>query len=803
MSKVVKSHLLKSQEPPESALVEQVSRAPLSNALVLKYLKYCQKISVTHAQNAFSEYLKLWSMSFDTEIERSRSNQDAMELASVQRSIKQQAAELKRYFCGYFSEGFVKFNKKTLFTDIDQLAENSGSNDLSLLDNQTLEETIAISSITHRVDSHLSESLWAINQRFSVLNNGDSVTEASNPIAPIQLCDALRRSLRLLKIDVKLKIMAYKVFDKRIDEIVKPILDECNNYLLQQGILPNLKYQLISDSNSSHGQSGVLGSVKVTVSKEGDSSGESFDNSKTSEESSVNKKLLLSNDYERDLLTSIRSLQTQLSGVTDAHEKISQDSTASKGKASSDKAINGGGSVVFDAIREINLEELVLVLKKLQKIDFDMINTSSVAVSSKTLDVTKVNKKIRDEYSLSQNLECSDNTVALANRDVQTIELVGMLFEYMLSEESLQDGVKTILSYLHTPYLKIAFMDPDFFEHSEHPARLLLNALVEAGSKWVDETKKSDFGVYDKIKQVVNRVLNTYENEVKVITELLLSFRADIKLIQRKQELMEKRSKEKAQGENKLQQAKQRVNQEIKKRIQGKDLPSVVLLFLFKAWSDYLSFIILRYGSMSKSWESGLRLIDDIVLASDSKENVSSRENKQELHIKILEDVQSGLDTISFAKNKTENVVKTLTSVFGKVLDREPSEPASKTERESLEREASDKAGAKEAYFDKPSSEEAIMIENLTMIEFGTWLEFENTKRLKMAWYNAHTTQYMLVNQMGQREQMISALMLARGMIAQNIKVISGSAKPFFERALENILEKLNNQATETLPNNE
>merc|ERR1711916_306665 len=57
--------------------------------------------------------------------------------------------------------------------------------------------------------------------------------------------------------------------------------------------------------------------------------------------------------------------------------------------------------------------------------------------------------------------------------DMHIIELVGMLFDYMLSDDCLPDNVKALLSYLHTPYLKMAFIDAEFFEQSEHPARLL------------------------------------------------------------------------------------------------------------------------------------------------------------------------------------------------------------------------------------------------------------------------------------------------------------------------------------------
>jgi len=95
------------------------------------------------------------------------------------------------------------------------------------------------------------------------------------------------------------------------------------------------------------------------------------------------------------------------------------------------------------------------------------------------------------------------------------------------------------------------------------------------------------------------------------------------------------------------------------------------------------------------------------------------------------------------------------------------------------------------------------MVESLKMIEFGTWFEFEGGKRLKVAWYNARTSHYMLVDQMGKRVDMMSGLNLARQMIGSKAKIISGSSKPFFERALENIFHKLNEKAEAIKPGEE
>ena len=50
---------------------------------------------------------------------------------------------------------------------------------------------------------------------------------------------------------------------------------------------------------------------------------------------------------------------------------------------------------------------------------------------------------------------------------------------------------------------------------------------------------------------------------------------------------------------------------------------------------------------------------------------------------------------------------------------------------------------------------------------------------------------YMLVNQVGKQEAMLTGLELARKMIAKTMHIVSGSSKPFFERALEDIYQNM------------
>src|SRR5690606_19973644 len=235
--------------------------------------------------------------------------------------------------------------------------------------------------------------------------------------------------------------------------------------------------------------------------------------------------------------------------------------------------------------------------------------------------------------------------------DMHTIDLVGMLFDYMLSDEQLPDSVKALLSYLHTPFLKMAFLDASFFEKAEHPARLLLNNLAEAGTRWVSNDGTSQYDIFAKIKQIVSRVLEDFENDVRLFAELLLEFSAYMKKIARRQDLLEKRAMEKAEGEDKLREVKLRVNREIRSRTDGKELPSAVLLLLLQPWSDYLAFLLLRYGDKSESWSRAVAAVDEVLWSIDSAEDMD-RDSRLDRLDNLLDLIESGFETIGYDQGK-------------------------------------------------------------------------------------------------------------------------------------------------------
>ena len=793
------------------------SAVAMSEQLVIQYLKHCRDLTRGFAYRVFPNFWRQWCKQVLEIAEQAKSNKEQIALYEIQNLLAavQQAAEQE--FCQHLANGFVKFKNKSLNTLTGE--ERFSGDILSLVEHSDLEETIAITSITHRADNFFAEHLWALQQRLALLNDGEKIDERANPASPVQFCESLRKLLSNLDIDAKTKIIGYKLFDQDVIGMLDGLYDELNDYLIRQNLLPNLRFVPANDKPDTH---------KAEETMEDDPferNDQSADEHQLAEEEQQHQRRasdkLLSgalnpNDiqYQHSLLNAIRLLQTHVTQALPAIQAASyapQSMAANSvtagqtatGEAANSPVINPAGAVAATPaganaspakLQIYTQNQLVGVLEQMQTNALDvtqqaLANHESGPVPIQPQTVAEVSRKMMEQIA------SEDENGAVEAGDMQTIDLVGMLFEYMLSDDHLPDSVKALLSYLHTPFLKIAFIDKGFFEQPEHPARVLLNSLAEAGVRWVSNDGSDQYDIFTKIKTTVFRLLKEFKNDVRIFAELLIEFNAYTHNVARRQDLMERRALEKAQGEEKLREAKIQVNNEVRGRTDNREMPSAILLLLLQPWSDYLSFVLLRYGDNSDSWKRALHVIDDLLWSLEPKTKQQDKVKQIEVQDGLLAALERGFETIGYEQTKGRKLLDAVISLQRMALQSRKAEPAPEPMRIKLESLAAEKAGHSAAQLQPVLPEEAKIVDSLKMVEFGTWFEFEGGKRLKVAWYNKKTQHYMLVDQQGRKVSLAAGLQLARDMLAGRAHIIAGSTKPFFERALENIYQTLNERA--------
>ncbi|HWV14916.1 MAG TPA: DUF1631 family protein [Cellvibrio sp.] len=778
------------------------TKPAMSDQALIQHIKQCRDLTRSFASRVFPIFWPAWCKQVVERAEKATSNKEQVALYEVRNLLAAVQDPAEQEFSQYLSNGFVKFKNKTLNTLTGE--ERFSGDMLSLVEHSDLEETIAITSISHRAENAFAESLWALQERLALLNGSSKLDARSNPASPVQFCEALRKVLSSLEVDVKTKIIGYKIFDQEIIEQLGRLYKELNQYLVDQDLLPDLRFAV--SNNSAQQKSPVTESVENNVQE----SDLNQDSSEAAEES-LNRRAsdrllngsLSQNDvqYQNSLLNAIRLLQHH---VTQPYaDSMAAATTAEPIVASQYSMVGSVAGKASVAIHPASLhiysnQQLVGVLDNMQ--------AQASSATQKALDnsvesgnlVTFLAPQSAQSISqqMMQQIASENENGAVESKDMQTIDLVGMLFQYMLSDEHLPDSVKALLSYLHTPFLKIAFIDKDFFEQPEHPARVLLNSLAEAGIRWVSNDGSDQFDIFARIKATVFHLLEDFKSDVRLFAETLLEFNSYTHNVARRQELMERRTLEKAQGEEKLREAKMLVNRAVRTRTDGREMPSAILLLLLQPWSDYLSFLLLRYGVNSTSWIRAVNLIDDLLWSLEPKTLESDKAAQLDKQSEMISLLEQGFETIGYEQAKGRKLIDAVIALQKMALQSRKAEPAPAPMRTKLETMADEKAGSMGDSQQPLTPEESNIVDSLKMIEFGTWFEFEGGKRLKVAWFNKKTNHYMLVDQQGKKVSLVAGLQLARDMIAGKARIIAGSSKPFFERALENIYQTLNDRVS-------
>lgn len=210
--------------------------------------------------------------------------------------------------------------------------------------------------------------------------------------------------------------------------------------------------------------------------------------------------------------------------------------------------------------------------------------------------------------------------------DDDVINLVSMLFEFILDDRTLPDSLKALIGRMQIPMLKVALLDKTFFSRGSHPARRLLNEIASASLGWAEHNDARRDSLYQKIEQVVMRLLNDFVDDPAIFAELLEDFIAFTGDERRRSELLEQRTRDAEEGRAKAELARQDVEQVLNQRLLGKVLPEVVVRLLRDAWSKVMLLICLKHGKASAEWREALDTMDELIWSVGPHDDPLSRQ---------------------------------------------------------------------------------------------------------------------------------------------------------------------------------
>jgi len=659
---------------------------------------------------------------------------------------------------------------------------------LTLVSKEDMDIQTARQNMVTGATTGSAQVLAAMRQRLAALNHGQKLGEKDIPGGPSSLDSAYHLAASSLVVEHQALLVLYMLFNKFVMGTTDQLYYEYNKHLLKAGLLPNLKYEVrINPSEAKVKAKAAEGKKPVFPANK---SGRANSNHKGNDDSHADVISKIDNNTGSGNGNSGQSLGDELFG--DIMQLLSRRNSGKQGQQQ---------ATISNPIPQT---ELVSTLHQLQQ------NTNTVTNTTKPVDGIKESRQL--VANLISNLSTERERLyegidrrRLPTADTQVIDLVGMMFEYMLKDEGIPSVAKAELSRLHTPYLKVAILDKALFTDTSHPAHELLNSLAKAAACWVFENDL-DRGIFPSIHNVVERIIDEFENNTGIFSELLTLFRANVDEIEIKSTVTEKRTRQAAEGKEKLGLARDNAALAIKECMKGHEVPAPVSQLLYDVWQDKLMFIYLREPESSKSysWQLAVRTIKAIIWSVEPR---TSEEAQSELHEKLPEtrkQIEHAVKTLqAYGSNKTETQLALIRDTQQANLcapvstSSEPS-PADPGHSEADNNKTTDNAGDAESTDEQPSPEIEAAMKELEKIAFGTWFsiqEDEDTlpERVKLSWYSKVSKNYMFVNSMGIKAKVRKHTELATMMVTGNARIVREEKYPLMRRAMEGVRRILAN----------
>ena len=112
------------------------------------------------------------------------------------------------------------------------------ANEMSLVNDQEIEETSALTDAATRAELQSSLPLFLLGQRFGVLAGRPAFDAETLPVGPQALCRSIRRAVERIDLDVHVRLLMYRSFERQVMRDFGSLVEQLNDDLGRNGVCP-------------------------------------------------------------------------------------------------------------------------------------------------------------------------------------------------------------------------------------------------------------------------------------------------------------------------------------------------------------------------------------------------------------------------------------------------------------------------------------------------------------------------------------------------------------------------------------
>ena len=656
------------------------------------------------------------------------------------------------------------------------------------------------------------EPLLELQLRLDELTN-TKMGQPNNPFGPSVLCESFRGAIEPLRLNSKVSKQVYFGFKEKVLNQLEPLYKALNISLAKAGILPDLnlsqylldsKSKAIADekstklkrerkkSNKSSGAKNVqptTGHSQKYLDEEVTEFPENFIDSGAERSPQVQERV----DKGTALTRKVYGAAHQLLQIKKYRESAIERHIEGEGIPSYSRYIRAPKTInpVYSP------KEVITALTALQgKYGIDPLPENPEDQTAKTNGIGELGLLAQLDFFLSEKNRSAKEVGA---EEAEAIEILERLFDSIASNAILSDEIKPLMNRLLVPTVKVLMMDSSLLTSHNHPVRQVLNYVARLGLKGAVSFDESILYA----EWAVSDITENFDTSISVFRGVLKKLEEMIAKQEQVYQRNVSRVTETCEGQDRIEKAKMKVDEEIELRLGTNKVPQLLLNLLEVGWRELLLLSYLRQGDKSKPWLMGLQIVEQLFLQLTLKaadHPPASNSSPAIIPEALLKLIKNGLSKVPNTESLHADVLLSLEECLLKGT-KKPKLVDGHSSLSATPRSIVDKLKRKIKKENDDDNKEVDLkkwSERALRIEIGEWVAFgfpgKEVQRARLAWVSESRDSLVFVNHQGLKviEQTLDEL--ATNMSKEIVWSIAYRDLPIVDQGLDAMVQKIYDQ---------
>lgn len=534
--------------------------------------------------------------------DKAENNQQQMVYFDAMRELRLKSKVIEGDFVAWVMKDFEHYlNPAILRRRADK--DSSQENELSLVETDELELDLAIQGMAGKARRAHEDVLYLLGLRMAALAGRPAQqNEDDFPVSPERLSEAFGEATKTLEMPIRPKLVLFKLFDNYFISELGSLYEAMNDRLIESGLLPDLKLERKEESRKTRTRT-----RKAAATTYADQESEEDERS------------------DDALAAALRAFL----------------------HSTPQPASSGGSALELKTTPVVDGSELLGALNRLQ-------HTLAITTQG-TLEAGTLKQKVLEAASHE-----GAQSPELRQVDEKIIDIVAMLFDFLLSNSTLPDVFKGLIGRLQLPVLKVAIIDATFFTRRHHPARRLINMMAHAGSIWRPVADGEPDELLAETQRAVSRIIDEFENDPDVFARVVEDYEYFLESEQNQAIEREASDAERILQRERRESGKRVATRALERIIADQPVPEEARHFLETRWRNLLIAIYLAGGVDSSAWNKALNIASTLVWSLLPKETDELRSQLTGSLPPLLRALREGMDKLKMSEEEQQEFLNWL-----------------------------------------------------------------------------------------------------------------------------------------------